>query len=134
MDALRFAKAAAAADEDKTVQVIETGEREELILSMRHGYLAICGNYSYTLPEERAAVREEAKRGIWRPDRERPRVELNDEEHELILDNPEAEAFCAEQSTRWAIEKGWSRERAESMYRPRGRDSSRRRAKQEDSG
>jgi hypothetical protein len=54
MDALRFAKAAAAADEKRTVQVIETGERQELILSMRHGKLAILGSYSYTLPEERA--------------------------------------------------------------------------------
>jgi hypothetical protein len=117
MDALRFAKAAAAANEERTVQVIETGELEELILSMRHGYLAITGNYSYTLPEERAAVREEAKRGIRRPDRERPRVELNDEEHELILDNPEADAYIADQAVRRAIEGGMDPEMAERLYR-----------------
>jgi len=110
-DALRFAKAAAAADEDRTVQVIETGDEPELIMSMRHGQMAIVGNYSYTLPEER----EQAKR---RPQR-REMVELNDEEHELILDNPEAAAFCAEQSIQWALSKGWSRELAEHMYRPR---------------
>jgi hypothetical protein len=216
--------------EEKTVQVIETGESEELTLSMRNGYMAIVGSYSYTLPEERAAARVEKRRreesrrkaahaerpatgpvyyvkeddilyrvrngksgdlpdevlwrSGWRPilgcltvsrteipgggrpggpnnqadpllmtkvseitkaealeiarkrglptkgwdpepisaketDRERERVELNDEEHELILDNPEADAFCAEQSIRWALERGWSREWAESMYRPK---------------
>ena len=62
VDALRFAKAAAAADEERTVQVIETGESEELILSMRNGYMAIVGSYSYTLPEERAQARVEKRR------------------------------------------------------------------------
>ena len=240
MDALRFAKAAAAADEERTVQVIETGEREELILSMRHGYLAITGNYSYTLPEERAAARVKARRGPsrrrkagrartpamgpvyyvkeddilyrvregksgdlpdevlwhagWRPiigcltvsrdeipgggtpggpnnqadpllmtklsvvtkaeaqeiarkrglptegwDPEPPDVgtreliELNDEEHELILDNPEADAYIAEQAVRRAVAGGMDPEMAERLYRSRGRDSSRRRAEQEDS-
>lgn len=47
--------------------------------------------------------------------------DLPDEEHELILDNPEADACCAEQSIRWAIERGWSRELAEAMFRPKKR-------------
>lgn len=46
-------------------------------------------------------------------------VELNDEEHELILDNPEAAAFNAEQSIKWAIEQGIDRDLAESMWRPK---------------
>ena len=71
-DALRFAKAAAADDEEKTVQVIETGEREELILSTRHGKLAISGAYSYTLPEERAEAREAARRRRARHQADRP--------------------------------------------------------------
>jgi hypothetical protein len=243
VDALRFAKAAAAADEERTVQVIETGEREELILSMRHGKLAILGSYSYTLPEERAAAREEARRrrarrridkptdtptmgpvyyvkeddilyrvrngkvgdlpdevlwrSGWRPilgcltvsraeipgggrpggpnnqadpllmtklsvvtkaqaqeiarkrglptegwdpqppkadrgDERRPGIELNDEEHELILDNPEADAYIAEQAVRRAIADGMDPELAERLYRSGGRDSSRRRTMQEE--
>ena len=240
VDALRFAKAAAANDEEKTVQVIETGDPQELILSMRHGYLAISGAYSYTLPEERAAAREKAKRrrarrkvdkpidtpamgpvyyvkeddilyrvregksgdlpdevlwhAGWRPiigcltvsrdeipgggtpggpnnqadpllmtklsvvtkaeaqeiarkrglptegwDPEPPDVgnreliELNDEEHELILDNPEADAYIAEQAVRRAVAGGMDPEMAESLYRSRGRDSSRRKTGQVDS-
>jgi hypothetical protein len=232
VDALRFAKAAAAADEKRTVQVIEEGDRRELILSMRHGYLAISGPYSYTLPEERAAAREEAKRRrarrggdkpidkaalgpvyyvkeddilyrvrwgkcgdlpdevLWRigwrpiigcltvsrdeiPGGGRPggpnnqadpllmtklsvvtkaeaqeiarkrglptrgwdpqppgvetreSIELNDEEHELILDNPEADAYIAEQAVRRAIARGMDPELAESLYRSGGRISSR---------
>ncbi len=239
MDALRFAKAAAAVDEDRTVQVIETGEREELILSMRHGKLAILGSYSYTLPEERAQARVEKRRreesrrkaaraerpppgpvyyvkesdilyrvrngksgdlpdevlwhSGWRPilgcltvsraeipgggtpggpnnqadpllmtklsvitkaeaqeiarerglptegwDPEPPGVgrrelvELNDEEHELILDNPEADAYIAEQAVRRAIASGMDPEMAERLYRSRGRDSSRQRVEHED--
>jgi hypothetical protein len=230
VDALRFAKAAAAKDEEKTVQVIEVGDPQELILSMRHGYLAISGAYSYTLPEERAAARVEKRRheesrgkaahaerpttgpvyyvkednilyrvrngksgdlpdqvlwrSGWRPilgcltvsraeipgggrpggpnnqadpllmtkvseitkaeaqeiarkrglptqgwdpepisaketDRERERVELNDEEHELILDNPEADAYIAEQAVRRAIEGGMDPGMAERLYRPK---------------
>ena len=240
VDALRFAKAAAAKDEDKTVQVIETGDPQELILSMRHGYMAISGAYSYTLPEERAAAREEAKRrkarrkvdkpidtpamgpvyyvkeddilyrarigkvgdlpdevlwrSGWRPilgcltvspddipgggrpggpnnqadpllmtklsvvtkaeaqeiarkrglptegwDPEPPDVgtreliELNDEEHELILDNPEADTFIAEQAVRRAVAGGMDPELAERLYRPGGRNSSRSRTGQEES-
>ena len=240
VDALRFAKAAAAADEEKTVQVIETGDPQELILSMRHGYLAISGAYSYTLPEERAAARAEAKRrrakrkvdkpidtpatgpvyyvkeddilyrvrwgkcgdlpdevlwhSGWRPilgcltvsraeipgggrpggpnnqadpllmtklsvvtkaeaqeiarkrglptegwDPEPPAVEkrdlieLNDEEHELILDNPEADAYIAEQAVRRAVAGGMDPEMAERLYRPGGRNSSRSRTGQVDS-
>jgi hypothetical protein len=228
VDALRFAKAAAAADEERTVQVIETGDEPELILSMRNGYMAIVGSYSYTLPEERAATRDERrlhpkrrrdadhakktatgpvyyvkeddilyrvrdrstgklpdevlwhsgwrpilgcltvsrdeipgggtpggpnnqadpllmtkiseitkseaqeiarKRGLptegWDPgpprdgtrDERRRNIELNDEEHELILDNPEADAFIAEQAVRRAIERGVSPEMAERLYR-----------------
>ena len=229
VDALRFAKAAAAADEESTVQVIETGDEEELILSMRRGYSAIVGSYPLTLPEERGRgkrgerlsrvesdgqtstapiyyvkeddilyrVRDRStgplpdevlwhsgwrpilgcftvspneipgggrpggpnnqadplvmtkiseitkaeaqeiarRRGLptegWDPEpptategprrraKKRDRVELNDEEHELILDNPEADAFCAEQSIQWALSKGWSREEAERMFRPK---------------
>ena len=63
VDALRFAKAAAAVDEERTVQVIETSDEPELILSMRHGKLAILGSYSYTLPEERARARVKTRRG-----------------------------------------------------------------------
>ena len=75
-DALRFAKAAAAADEERTVQVIETGDEEELILSMRHGYMAIVGSYSYTLPEERAsAAARRRSRGAKTTPGERPRAE-----------------------------------------------------------
>ena len=240
VDALRFAKAAAANDEEKTVQVIETGDPQELILSMRHGYLAISGAHSYTLPEERAAAREKAKRrrarrkvdkpidtpamgpvyyvkesdilyrvrhgksgdlpdevlwrSGWRPilgcltvsraeipgggtpggpnnqadpllmtklsvitkaeaqeiarerglptegwDPEPPGVgnreliELNDEEHELILDNPEADAYIAEQAVRRAVAGGMDPEVAERLYRSRGRDSSRRKTGQVDS-
>jgi hypothetical protein len=240
VDALRFAKAAAANDEEKTVQVIETGDPQELVLSMRHGYLAISGAYSYTLPEERATAREKAKRrrarrkvdkpidtpamgpvyyvkeddilyrarigkvgdlpdevlwrSGWRPilgcltvsrdeipgggrpggpnnqadpllmtklsvvtkaeaqeiarkrglptegwDPEptdvgtRELIELNDEEHELILDNPQADAFIAEQAVRRAVAGGMDPEMAESLYRPGGRNSSRSRAGQVDS-
>lgn len=49
-------------------------------------------------------------------------VELNDEEHELILDNPEAEAFNAEQSIQWALARGWTRERAERAFLPKKRE------------
>ena len=226
VDALRFAKAAAAAAEEKTVQVIETGGSQELILSMRHGYLAISGAYSYKLPEERVAARDEARcrearreagkpidtpaigpiyyvkeddilyrvrngkvgdlpdeilwRSGWRPilgcltvsrdeipgggrpggpnnqadpllmtklsvvtkaeaqeiarqrglptkswDPEphgtgkRELVELNDEEHELILDNPEADAYIAEQAVRRAIASGMDPDLAERLYRPK---------------
>jgi hypothetical protein len=67
------------------------------------------------------------KRGLptagWEPPRPRAKrrqlIELNDEEHQLILDNPDAAAFCAEQSIRGAMERGCSRELAEGLYRPK---------------
>ncbi len=43
-------------------------------------------------------------------------AELNDAEHELILDNPEADKFIAEQAVKRAMASGISREDAERMY------------------
>jgi len=47
------------------------------------------------------------------------KVELNDEEHELILDNPEADAWIAEQAVKKCMARGKSREFCEEMYRPK---------------
>jgi hypothetical protein len=43
-------------------------------------------------------------------------AELNDEEHELILDNPEADKFIAEQAVARAVAGGMDRAEAEKLY------------------
>ncbi len=43
-------------------------------------------------------------------------AELNDAEHELILDNPEADRFIARTAVARAIAGGMTRELAEEMY------------------
>jgi len=46
-------------------------------------------------------------------------VELNDEEHELMLDNPEADAWIGEEAVKKCMADGYSRELCERLYRPK---------------
>lgn len=43
-------------------------------------------------------------------------AELDDAEHELILDNPDADRWIAEQAVKRAMADGMSREQAERLY------------------